>query len=85
MTDLREACSSRWGWHGFIAQTECIKRAMGKSNNPEFLPTNPYIELYTMEADKLVDDVRNKRISEAGAGLELQRVYLDGKRVAQAH
>lgn len=73
LDDVRESCSARWGWHGLVDQTQCMKRVMARSNNP----TDPYINLYILEADKLIDDVRHKRISETDAGVELQKAYLD--------
>jgi hypothetical protein len=77
MADIQEMCSSKNGHHGFINQTRCIQLVMTRSNNPDLLPSNPYIGLYNLQAEKLIEDVYRQRISEANANIELQKAYLD--------
>jgi hypothetical protein len=75
MTDVRDTCGPRFGHHGFIEQTECVLRVMARSDNPDLMPTDPYIGWYTQMASKMIDDVRNNRISETDARDNVQQAY----------
>jgi hypothetical protein len=75
MRSIREMCGPQWGHHDFVDQTKCMLRVLPQSNNPDLVPTNPYIGGYTQMALKMIDDVRNKRISEFDARQNLQQAY----------
>jgi len=48
---------------------------MPQSNNPDLVPSDPYIGWYTQMALKMVDDLRNSKISEADAQENMQQAY----------
>ena len=75
MRSIQEMCGPKWGHHDFADQTECVLRVLPQSNNPDLVPANPYIGWYTQMALKMLDDVRNKRISEFDARQNLQQAY----------
>jgi hypothetical protein len=75
MRSIQEMCGPKWGHHDFVDQTECILRVFPQSNNPDLIPANPYFGWYTQMASKMIDDVRNKRISEFDARQNLQQAY----------
>jgi hypothetical protein len=67
MASIKEMCGPKWGHKELIDQTECVLRVMPQSNNPDLMPTNPYIGWYTQMAWKMIADLRNNKISEADA------------------
>jgi hypothetical protein len=75
MRSIQEMCGPKWGHHDFVDQTECMLRVLPQSNNPDLVPANPYIGWYTQMALKMIDDVRNKRVSEFDARQNLQQAY----------
>jgi len=75
MRSIQEMCGPKWGHHDFVDQTECVLRVLPQSNNPDLVPANPYIGWYTQMASKMIDDVRNKRVSEAEARENIQQAY----------
>ncbi|MGB6629686.1 MAG: hypothetical protein WBE52_00505 [Terriglobales bacterium] len=75
MRSIQEMCGPKWGIRNFIDQTECVMRVLPQSNNPDLVPTDPYIGWYTQMAWKMIDDVRNKRISEDDARDNVQQAY----------
>jgi hypothetical protein len=75
MRSIQEMCGPKWGHHDFVDQTECVLRVLPQSNNPDLVPANPYVGWYTQMALKMVDDVRNKRVSEFDARQNLQQAY----------
>ena len=75
MGSIRDMCEPRWGHRDFVDQTECMLRVLPQSNNRDLVPANPYIGWYTQMALKMIDDVRNKRISEADARENMQQAY----------
>jgi hypothetical protein len=52
-----------------------VLRVLPQSNNPDLVPANPYIGWYTQMALKMIDDIRNKRVSEAEARENMQQAY----------
>jgi hypothetical protein len=75
MRSIQEMCGPHEGHHDFADQTECVLRVLPLSNNPDLTPENPYIGWYTQVAIKMIDDVRNKRVSEAAARENLEQAY----------
>jgi hypothetical protein len=75
MGAIQEMCGPKWGHHDFVDQTECVLRVLPQSNNPDLVPANLYIGWYTQMALKMIDDVRNKRVSEAEARENVQQAY----------
>jgi hypothetical protein len=75
MRSIQDMCGPQSGHHDFVDQTECILRVLPLSNNPDLVPDNPYIGWYTQMALKMIDDVRNKRVSEAEARENMQQAY----------
>jgi hypothetical protein len=75
MRSIQEMCGPKWGHHDFVDQTECVLLVLPQSNNPDLVPANPYIGWYTQMASKMIDDVRNKRVSEAEARENIQQAY----------
>jgi hypothetical protein len=75
MRSIQEMCGPQSGHHDFIDQTECLLRVLPLSNNPDLVPDNPYVGWYTQMALKMIDDVRNKRVSEFDARQNLQQAY----------
>jgi hypothetical protein len=75
MGSIREMCGPKWGHREFVDQTECILRVLPQSNNPDLVPANPYIGWYTEMASKMIDDVRNKRVSEVEARENVQQAF----------
>ena len=75
MRSIQDMCGPHEGHHDFVDQTECMLRVLPLSNNPDLVPDNPYIGWYTQMALKMIDDVRNKRLSEAEARENMQQAY----------
>jgi hypothetical protein len=75
MRSIQEMCGPKWGHHDFVDQTECVLRVLPQSNNPDLVPANPYIGWYTQMALQMIDDLRNKRVSEAAAREHIQQAY----------
>lgn len=75
MRSIQEMCGPKEGYRDFVDQTECVLRVLPLSNNPDLVPDNPYIGWYTQMALKMIDDVRNKRVSEFDARQNLQQAY----------
>jgi hypothetical protein len=75
LRSIQDMCGPRWGHRDFVDQTECMLRVLPQSNNPDLIPANPYIGWYTQMALKMIDDVRNKRVSEAEARENMQQAY----------
>jgi hypothetical protein len=75
MRSIQEMCGPKWGIRTFVDQTECVMRVLPQSNNPVLVPTDPYIGWYTQMAWKMIDDVKNKRISEDDARDNVQQAY----------
>jgi hypothetical protein len=73
MRSIQDMCGPKDGHHDFVDQTECVLRVLPLSNNPDLVPENAYIGWYTQIALKMIDDVRNKRISEFDARQNLQQ------------
>src|ERR1700722_2704472 len=73
MRSIQDMCGPQVGHHHFVDQTQCVLRELRLSNNPDLVPDNPYIGWYTQMALKMIDDVRNKRISEFDARQNLQQ------------
>jgi hypothetical protein len=75
MRSIQEMCGPKWGHKELVDQTECVLRVMPQSNNPDLVPSDPYIGWYTQMALKMVDDLRNSKISEADAQENMQQAY----------
>jgi hypothetical protein len=78
VADFQVACyAASESFKAFSQQVSCIKRLLAASPNPHHSSSNPDVQLYLLTADKLVDDVKHKRLTPAAARVELQRAYLD--------
>jgi hypothetical protein len=75
MRSIQEMCGPKWGHKELVDQTECVLRVMPQSNNPDLMPSDSYISWYTQMALKMIDDLRNSKISEADAKENMQQAY----------
>jgi hypothetical protein len=75
MRTIQEMCGPTQGHREWVDQTECVLRVLPLSDNPDLIPSNPYIGWYTAMALKMIDDVKNNRTSEAEARANVQQAY----------
>jgi hypothetical protein len=75
MSTIRNMCGPSQGHHDWPDQMECVLRVMPLSNNPDLMPSNPYIGWYTQMALNMIDDVKKNRISEFDARENVQQAY----------
>ena len=75
MGQINEMCGPKDGHREWVDHMECVLTVLPRSNNPDLLPANPYIGWYTSMAQKMIDDVKSKRISEGDAKEHVQQAY----------
>jgi hypothetical protein len=75
MRSIQEMCGPKWGHKDLVDQTECVLRVVPQSNNPDLMPSDPYIGWYTRMALKMIDDLRDNKISESDAKENIQQAY----------
>jgi hypothetical protein len=75
MRSIQEMCGPKWGHKELVDQAECVLRVVPQSNNPDLMPSDPYIGWYTQMALKMIDDLRNNKISEGDAKENIQQAY----------
>ena len=75
MVQINEMCGPKWGHKDWADQTECRLTVMRNSDNPDLVPSNPYIGWYTAMARKMIDDVKAGRTSEGAAIENCEQAY----------
>ena len=76
LRDYQDACTSSRQVTHFSEQVACTKALIHKSADAK---SDGPTRLYLLTADKLLDDVRNKRMTVAAARVELELALLDAE------
>ncbi len=77
LQDYQNACNEANGFTTFSTQTACVKALVSESSDAFLNSRDPDTQLYLLTADKLVDDIRNKRTTVAAARVSLQRALIE--------
>jgi hypothetical protein len=73
----QQGCMSKeGGLTSFQQQFRCIEGALGAGVRAVD-PSDPYLQLYLLSGRKTLDDVLNKRLTNAAARVELQKALMD--------
>lgn len=77
LATVQTTCDTDHGHSTFKAQVKCIETAVHQS--PDFSRSTiiNYIQLYTLTADNLVNEVARKTITPSAARVELQKALLE--------
>jgi hypothetical protein len=74
---LRSECDVAHGYKAFSAEVRCIENGIRVSQDFSATTVSDEIQLYTLTADNLVDEVGRKAMSPTAARVELQKAFLE--------
>lgn len=74
---IQAGCDVTHGYQTFSSQVTCIKNDIRLSQVLSAATVSDDVQLYTLTADNLVDELGRKRISPTAARVELQKAFLD--------
>jgi hypothetical protein len=77
LQDYENVCNETNGFTTFSMQVSCVKALVNEESSGFVSPRDPDTQLYLLTADKLVDDVNNKRATVAAARVSLQRALIE--------
>jgi len=84
LQDYENVCNETNGFTTFSMQVSCVKALVNEESSGFVSPRDPDTQLYLLTADKLVDDVNNKRATVAAARVSLQRALIEVESKHQA-
>jgi hypothetical protein len=70
-------CDRDYGAQSFSGQVKCLNDKIGVSQELAAATISGDTKLFQLTAENLVDEVRRKKISQAGARVELQKAFLE--------
>jgi hypothetical protein len=74
---IQTGCDAANGYKTFSGQVKCIQAGIHESDVLSSAIISADLQLYTLTADNLVDEVARKSISTSGARVELQKAFLE--------
>jgi hypothetical protein len=77
LSEIQDGCDAGHGFHTFGAQVECIENGIRASSSGVPANVSGVLQLYTLSAENLADEVNRKTISQGAARVELQKAFLD--------
>jgi hypothetical protein len=77
LAKLLSECDVAHGYKTFSVEVKCIKNGIRVSQDLSATTVSEEVQLYTLTADNLADEVSRKAISPAAARVELQKAFLE--------
>jgi len=77
LAKLQSECDAAHGYKTFGVEVKCIKNGIRVSQDLSATTVSEEIQLYTLTADNLADEVSRKAVSPAAARVELQKAFLE--------